>query len=480
MDDGLPARDDGHRVAVGVDDVAARGNAERTQVRIRGNGPGRRAVHIHAQRGRTGGAVGVVLDSRRSTPGASIEEIQVERRGRVDAHIACELLVRGRKVHLGAVAARRTPVVGVVAGHIGKPVGCRIEVKHSVGQHDVCRGVGEVEHGARGNGGLERGRHRLKARGIARGGLGIARGGLIDDDTVGDRVRTGETGVGALELAVVDEDGVEALHASNLAGRRSAHNTVHLDVARGVQKWRTRAGRGEGAAGNGDGSAAAVGRNGGAVVTLSCDVDLRGNHNTCVGGIQTARVASGGVDAAIIDKCHARIGGKDAVRTLARSAQRASAQNNLGPLIHSQDDGVGTVEVAVVAVGIVAGLRDCAVLKHRHAGVLGKDRILVGLGGLNRLALDIGLLTVGSKNSRVRARIVEGHSIGAARATRLPLGLAALRGLAARAALPAIRGHVRRGAARLVGQCENRKRHGSSKGASSRASKLPTGNASKG
>ena len=447
---------------------------------IRGNGPGRRTVHIYAQRGRTGGAVGVVLDACRSTPGASIEEIQVERRGRVSARIACELLVRGRKVHLGAVAARRAPVVGVVAGNIGKLVGSGVKVEHSVGQHDVCRGVGEIEHGARGNSGLERGRCRLEARGVARGSLCVARGGLIDDHTVGDRIRTGEAGVGALKLAVVDEDGVEALHTGNLAGRRSAHDAVHLDVARGVQKRRTRAGRGEGAANNGNSSAAAVGRNGGAVVALSCDVDLRGNHNTCVGGIQTARVASGGVDAAIIDKRHARVGGKDAVRTLARSTQRASAQNYLGPLVHGQDNGVGAVEVAAVAIGIVAGLRDCAVLQHRHAGVLGKNRILVGLGSLNRLALRRGLLAVGSKHSRVRARIVEGHRVGAARAARLSLGLAALRGLAARAALPAIRGHVRRGATRLVGQCENRERRGSSKGASSRASKLPAGNGSKG
>ena len=449
-------------------------------MRIGRNSPGRRPIHIHAERSRAGGTIGVVLDACRSTPGASIEEIQVERRGRVSAHIACELLVRGRKVHLGAVAARRAPVVGVVAGNIGKLVGSGVKVEHSVGQHDVCRGVGEIEHGTRGNGGLERGRCRLEARGVARGGLGVARGGLIDDDTVGDRVRTGEAGVGALKLAVVDEDGVEALHASNLAGRRSAHDAVHLDVARGVQKRRTRAGCGEGAADNGNGSAAAVGRNGCAAVALSCDVDLRGNHNTCVGGIQTARIAGGGVDAAIIDKRHTRVGGKDAVRTLARSAQRASAENYLGPLVHRQDDGVGTVEVAAVAVGIVAGLRDCAVLQHRHAGVLGKNRILVGLGSLNRLTLRRDLLAVGGKHSRVRVRIIEGHRVGTARAARLSPRLAALRRLAARATLPAIRGHVGRGAARLVGQCENRERRGSSKGASSRAGKLPAGNGSKG
>ena len=192
------------------------------------------------------------------------------------------------------------------------------------------------------------------------------------------------------------------------------------------------------------------------MVALSCDVDLRGNHNACVGGIQTARIASGGVDAAIIDKRHARIGGKNAVRALARSAQRASTENNLRPFVHRQDDGVGTVEVATVAIAVVAELRNRAVLQHRCTSILGQNRILVSLGGLNRLALGIGQLAVGGKSSCVRTRIIKGHRVGATRTARLTLRLTALRRLAARAALPTIRGHVRRGAARLVGQCKNR------------------------
>lgn len=96
-----------------------------------------------------------------------------------------------------------------------------------------------------------------------------------------------------------------------------------------------------------------------------------------------------------IDKRHARIGGKNAVRALARSAQRASTENNLRPFVHRQDDGVGTVEVATVAIAVVVELRNRADLQHRRASILGKNGVLVGLGGLNRFALRVSLLTVG-------------------------------------------------------------------------------------
>ena len=258
---GRAAGHDGHALAVFIHDLAACLHVQVRHGAIAGHGPGGIRPDVDCQGCVAYGLVrcGVLRDGGRARPGATVEQIDRGSRNVVCCRIACGVLLFQGEVHGRAVGAGRAPAVRVVALGLDKVHLRAVEVERRLGDDDVCARVGEVEHAA----GVDRRRKRraqcLEAGRIAGRRVGIARGGLVDDDAVFHRVAARDGVVGARQLRVLDVDAVLALHAGYLATGRRARHAVNLDVAGGIEQRAARTCRGKRTAGHRDRPAAAVG-----------------------------------------------------------------------------------------------------------------------------------------------------------------------------------------------------------------------------
>jgi hypothetical protein len=86
----------------------------------------------------------------------------------------------------------------------------------------------------------------------------------------------------------------------------------------------------------------------------------------------------------------------------------------LEPVACGQDDGVDAVEIAVVAVGVVAGLGERALGDRQRAAVFSQRRVLVGGGRGIGLAVRGYGLAVGGERAGERAAVIIGHGVGSA------------------------------------------------------------------
>ena len=432
-----------------VDHLAALGDVQRRDGRVARDDPRRRGVDVHGE-GRLGRrAVGVLAHGRRARPNRALRKVDVGRRDRVDVDVAGKLLRDAREAHRGAVRTRAAPVVGVVSGNQQQVSGRGVKIQHGILKHDVGRGVGEIEHRARLDGARKGGIRGLEGGRLAGGRLGVARRRLVDDDTVGYRVRGGLLGICAGQRRVVDKDGVESLHSHQLAVLRGACDARDLHVAGGVEDGRAGALGVQGRVGDAHVSAAAVGGDGRAVVALSVDGDLVGHDGAAVGRVKAARVARGGRDAHVLGPDHGVVGGKDAVGALAGGRKAAVLDLGRRTRAHRQQDGVQPVEVAIVAVGVVARLGKGDAGQAKRAAVLGKRGVLVCRAGIDCLVRDALLSSIGRDSAAKGARVVKRHRVGAA--AKAAARTAAVGRLAGLAALLAAAHAARRGLAGLAG-----------------------------